>query len=286
MSSSAGRSDPDIVPSDNPKVNSKIYTSIYYSFKCNNMEVKKISSKNKYKLKIKCSNMKEASYTKDGNTIKKGNKLNKLITKYSSKYSSSEDSSYLDNFKDNFEKAYVEVVKNMSLGSDVYNDHTIKTNNGSNYKFSVTKAYIKDGALYVIAESNDKLTNIKPSDDIKYLSFTTLSFSRSIFAFPCSHLPIVSYRTWGWDQLSYWQQQHMNNILFFDIKGENWFWAEFNRSVVPQNQLNTGRLSSAGGYPYAPYNNNIRILCGDCSMDWRNVGPPCCVTTNGVRTCT
>ena len=79
-------SDTDIVPSGDPKENSKIHTSIYYSFRCNNIEVKKLSSKNKYKLKIKCSNIKQCSYTKDGNTIKKGNKLNKLMSKYSSLY--------------------------------------------------------------------------------------------------------------------------------------------------------------------------------------------------------
>lgn len=248
-------SDTDIVPvpSGDPKENSKIHTSIYYSFKCNNIEVKKLSSKNKYKLKIKCSNIKQCSYTKDGNTIKKGNKLNKLISKYSSLYSS------LDNFKDNFEKEYVEVVKNMSLGSDVYNDHTIKTNNGSNYKFSVTKAYSKTGALYVIAESNDKLTNLKPSDYITYISIITLSFSRSIYAFPCVNR--FSYRTWGWDQLSHWQQQHMRDIFSFDIIGQNWFWAEFNRNLVPPNQLNNGIVRSSNGYPYAPYYLPETIYC-------------------------
>ena len=275
-------SDTDIFPSENPKVNSKIYTSIYYSFKCNNMEVKKISSKNKYKLKFKCSNMKEASYTRDGNTIKKGKKLDKMI-------SSSDDSSFKDNFKDNFEKAYVEDVKCMSLGDMNY--HVLKTNNGSNYKFSLTKAYIKDGALYVIAESNDKLTNIKPSDDIKYLSFTTLSFSRSIFSFPCLNNSIISSRTWGWDQLSHWQQEHIRHNNRFSIR-ENWFWAEFNRRDVPQNQLNNGIVRSSRGYPYAPSVDTN--TCGACSTGRRgqleplpeNVGPPCCVTTNGVRTCT
>jgi hypothetical protein len=195
--------------------------------------------------------MKEGSYTKDGNTIKKGNKLNKLISEYSSKYFSSEDSSYLDNFKDNFEKAYVEDVKNTSLGDMNY--HTIKTNNGSNYKFSVTKAYIKDGALYVIAESNDKLTNIKQhSDDIKYIGFITLTVDRSIRAFPCINNPKGSYWTWGWEQLSFRQAQHIRHIFFTGVRGENWFWAEFDRSAVPQNVLNTGILRrSARGYPYA-----------------------------------
>jgi hypothetical protein len=277
-------SNPDPVPSGDPKVNSKIHTSIYYSFKCNNIEAFKLRSKNKYKLKFKCSNMKEGSYTKDGNTIKKGKKLDKMI-------SSSNDSYFKDNFKDNFEKAYVEDVKNMSLGSDVYNDHTIKTNNGSNYKFSVTKAYIKDGTLCVIAESNDKLTNIKPSDDIKYISFTTLSFSRSVRAFPCLNNSIVSYRTWGWNQLSHWQQEHVRHHERFSTRGENWFWAKFDRMSVPWNQLHTGILRrSATGYPYAP-SANLRIDCGACTHRrgtplQENVGPPCCVTTNGVRTCT
>jgi len=281
-------SNPDLVPSDDPKVNSKIHTSIYYSFKCNNIEAFKLRSKNKYKLKFKCSNMKEASYTRDGNTIKKGKKLDKMI-------SSSDDSSFKDNFKDNFEKAYVEDFKCMSLGDMNY--HTIKTNNGSNYKFSVTKAYIKDGALYVIAESNDKLTNIKQhSDDIKYIGFITLSFSRSIFAFPCIN---NSYRTWGWDQLSYSQQNHVNANGFFGVLNENWFWAEFNRIGVPWNQLHTGILRrSARGYPYGSVRQRIendqarpyRQLCGDCSTSevtgFSNVGPPCCVRINGVRSCT
>jgi len=183
----------------------------------------------------------------------------------------------------------------MSLGDMNY--HTIKTNNGSNYKLSVTKAYIKDGTLYVIAESNDKLTNIKQhSDDIRYIGFITLTFSRSIRAFPCIN---NSYRTWGWDQLSYSQQNHLNASGWFGIFNENWFWAEFNRISIPWNQLHTGILRrSARGYPYGSVRQRIedghafpiRQLCADCSTNearqFSNVGPPCCVTTNGVRTCT
>ena len=270
-------SDTDIFPSENPKVNSKIYTSIYYYFKCNNIEAFKLSSKNKYKLKFKCSNMKEASYTRDGNTIKKGKKLDKMI-------SSSDDSSFKDNFKDNFEKAYVEDVKCMSLGDMNY--HVLKTNNGSNYKFSLTKAYIKDGALYVIAESNDKLTNIKQhSDDITYIGFFTLTVDRLIRSFPCIN---NSYRTWGWDQLSFSQQNHVSSTSWFGISNENWFWAEFDRMVVPWNQLHTGIVRrSRRGYPYGSVREIIRNgqahpvqqRCGDCSTSivtgFSNVGPPC-----------
>jgi hypothetical protein len=242
---------PDPVPSGDPKVNSKIHTSIYYSFKCNNIEAFKLRSKNKYKLKFKCSNMKEGSYTRDGNTIKKGKKLDKMISEYSSKYFSSDDSSFKDNFKDNFEKAYVEDVKCMSLGDMNY--HVLKTNDGSNYKFSVTKAYIKDGALCVIAESNDKLTNIKQhSDDITYIGFITLTVDRLIDAFPCVNNPRGSYWTWAWQQLTFQQALHIRHILFTG-GSETWFWAD-RRAILPNvlNILNTGILRrSATGYPYA-----------------------------------